>query len=300
MPYVAERGRDAVGSSTADFSMLTVTVQSPTAITVGNHLILQTIVSNNRTIAVTDDAGNTWQQDEYGSSGTAGTSRVAAFSTRVVNAYQAGDEITVTLTGGNVTAIAALVNEFSGLAASGWFDRKAAAAGDNTASDGAWDTGLTSTTGQANSLLVGILGYNAGTTAATPETVSPVWTSLGTHLTSPTTSRSTGGHYREVDTAGAYKYAGMFASVRTHRAAILVYAMAEEEDALPEVEITDVETISETQLRVIFEEHEEFADYQIERDGDTIATEVPGSPFNDTGLAHSTEYSYRVRGREVT
>jgi hypothetical protein len=300
MPYIAERGRDAVGSSTADFSMLTVTVQSPTAIAVGNHLIMRMIFSNNRTVAVTDDAGNTWQQDEYGSTGSAGTSRLAVFSCRVANAYQAGDEITVTLTGGNVTAIGAVVHEFSGLAASGWFDRKSSNPGDNTAEDGAWDSLATSTTGQADSLLVGFVGYNAGLTSATPETVSPAWTSLGDHLVTPNTSRSTGGHYRVVDTAGSYNYAGMFSSVRTHRAVILVYALEEGGASLPQVEIASVTALSTTSLRVTFSEHEEFDDYEVERDGTTIATEVPGSPFDDTGLSSNTEYSYRVRGRALS
>jgi hypothetical protein len=72
-----------------------------------------------------------------------------------------------------------------------------------------------------------------------------------------------------------------------------------EVDPLPTPVISGVTTLGETSLRVAFSMHTEYADYEIERDGVTVATEVAGSPYDDTGLDPATEYTYRVRGRVV-
>jgi hypothetical protein len=66
---------------------------------------------------------------------------------------------------------------------------------------------------------------------------------------------------------------------------------------LPQPVISSVTPLSTSALRVAFSTHAEYADYEIERGGTTVATGVTASPWDDSGLTANTEYSYRVRGR---
>jgi hypothetical protein len=66
---------------------------------------------------------------------------------------------------------------------------------------------------------------------------------------------------------------------------------------LPQPVISSVTPLSTSALRVAFSTHAEYADYEIERGGVTVASGVTESPWDDAGLTANTEYSYRVRGR---
>jgi hypothetical protein len=201
--HVAQRAN--FGSSAVSAAHV-VALSNPTAISVGNHLILRATASGSSTrqiSSITDPRGNTWTQAGVAQNGTNFNTQI--WWARVATVYQAADSLT--LNSSATSNLAAVVDEFSGLPATSAFDQSAGAV-DTIGTDTAFDTGLTATTSQADELLIGALGRGANDTPTiTPETLSPAWQALGTAI-STGTIRHVYGHYRVVSSAGTYKYAG--------------------------------------------------------------------------------------------
>ncbi|MBA2439198.1 MAG: hypothetical protein H0V50_00805 [Thermoleophilaceae bacterium] len=219
--HVAERAN--YGSSALSTAHV-VALTNPTAITVGNHLIIRINTSGGATrhpTSITDPRGNTWTMDAgpvyvltaYGTS---------IWSCKVATAYLAGD--TLTLNSGTSSHLAAVVNEFSGLVATGWADKAATFADENALQDpNTFDTGLTATTSQADELLIGAIGAQGGSAyVVTPETLTPAWVGLG-GASSTSTVRHIRGSYRIVAAVATYKYAGTLSELGTESTLIATY-----------------------------------------------------------------------------
>lgn len=118
---VSDRGTKV---NTSAANTVVVTLTNPTVITVGNYLILRLVCANSggggaaRTISsVTDPRSNSWtrvltQNIDPGSADAGCTTHL--LYARVASAYQAGDTITVNLSG-NVTKAAGVIEEWTGL-----------------------------------------------------------------------------------------------------------------------------------------------------------------------------------------
>jgi hypothetical protein len=166
--YVAERATlaDAASATTLVFTV-------STNLTVGNHLILPCGWDTTSTInSIVDSRGNTWQTDVKDASGT--SFERAILSARMATALQSGDTVTVTLSSSEARRMGTL-QEFSGLAETGWLDQTIFA---EATTGTALDSGLTAATAQADELVVGCFGAGTTDTAFT----------LGTNFSAFTTS----------------------------------------------------------------------------------------------------------------
>lgn len=168
---VADRGSNLSDGN----SPYTVTITSPTAITVGNHLIMPVGWEDDETVASITDARNTWQVDATIASTT--SHRVSICSVFVAVAYQAADTLTINASAAGPEACMWELNEFSGLATTSWFDTSQT----NASTGVTLDTGTTATLAQADSLGIGAFSEGAG--ANTTWTPDGDWTALGAQAT---------------------------------------------------------------------------------------------------------------------
>jgi hypothetical protein len=140
-------------SKTAGTSLVVTTTA---AVTAGDDIVLVFAADEEGTVSsVTDAAGNTYElavQAINDQTGTAAGVRTHIYAAYNANALSSGSSITITHT--SVTSRSAVVSVFRGLATSSALDRTHTATGTtNTVSSGA-----TSTTTQADELLIGAVG----------------------------------------------------------------------------------------------------------------------------------------------
>jgi hypothetical protein len=214
--FVAQRGILQPGAASAGHI---ITLTSPTAIAVGDHLTLRITTAGASTGVPSSitDARNTWA-DTGAVADNGSNLSVRVWSCRVAVAYQTGDTITVNL--GASRFAAAVVEEWSGLAATGWVNVVKGAA-DTTGTDTAFDTGLTAATAVADSLLLGVNGVTTINTW-TPEVLSPVWNKLAA-AASTSTVRKNLGAYRIVAATGTYQYKGTYGTAGVDSEVIVVF-----------------------------------------------------------------------------
>ena len=167
------------------------------AVTAGDTVIVELAIGEG-TPTVKDSVGNIYTKDV---ARTASTDTAAIFSSHIVKAIPAGGTITVTSQAGLI----ATAQEFSGLAANP-LDRTQSASGNSKAPS----SGFTSTTTQANELLIGAFYYSSapGTvlTAGAGYTALPgtVFVESGTDFIQP--------EFRVVTATGSYQANGTLSS----------------------------------------------------------------------------------------
>ncbi len=167
--------------------------------TIGNHIIVvASWGAADRTSAVTDSQGNTYQQDVT-KVGTSMFGRI--FSSHTTHALTSGvDTITITFTGGTTNVCSIAAYEYSGIDGTTWFDKGASA----TATSTAPNSGATATTSNANELIFGLIGF-AGTGAVT--------SSSGTQIENLGVNRNIQTQERFVSATGTYTTSGTIANV---------------------------------------------------------------------------------------
>ena len=197
-----------IGSNTSKTSGTTLTVTTTAAVAAGDAIIVgyATDPSQNLSVTVTDSVGNTYEQ--VAMAVNYGNGRTYIFAAYGVTALPSGSTITIT---GNtsVTAKAAVVSVFRGLAAAGALDQSLGnptLAAQATPSGTAPTVGPTGMTSQADELLVGVIG-----TEGPVEDAAGTW---GESFTAGPRAGTTGGDaatnwtvslgYRIVSATGAY------------------------------------------------------------------------------------------------
>lgn len=155
MSLVAERGTYSTPELLATW---VVPVGSPTAIAVGNTVIISMVASHHRSLtSITDTAGNTWNAVEGDLSTDA---KGWLFWTTVTTAYGTGAEVSITFGGG--AGGAATVAEYTPVTAVDVWAKNTS--GGVTVAP--WTTGPVSTAG--GSLLVGVLAHSQSAAASYP------------------------------------------------------------------------------------------------------------------------------------
>jgi antitoxin (DNA-binding transcriptional repressor) of toxin-antitoxin stability system len=283
--YVAERGSAEVSSGTNDFSALTITLTNPTAIAVGNHLILRIQENPDRAIlSVADSRGHNWQED---ATSVTGSARNRVWSAKVATAFQAGDTIVITVTGGLCASIIGVVDEFSGLAATAWRDQTTT--GIQATASTTFDSNTAATTVQAAELIFGALALSGALTTITPAAATPSWTALGTKQTSSASFiRSNAAHYRIVAATEDARYNGTLASSRINSAVLVTSKGFVEVLPLFDAAMFDA-AIFQTELGSLGQTD---ADYAVGYEPQTVIT--TGTP-DEAGVGTES-----IAGRDIT
>lgn len=209
----------ASGGTSVSATTLVITVGVTT--TVGNHLCLSHVQSADpqRSISsLTDSKGNTWQIDHapVTVAGLSATGFIA--SCKITTALVSGNTITVVLSGNTSQAMSC--QEYSGLAAASWFDKKAEA-NDGVGST-ASDSGLTATTAQADELLYTNLAHVSTVGSFAWEVLSPIWNSR-TVAASTGTVRTVRPADRIVAATGTYSAKATWTTTRDWDGIIATY-----------------------------------------------------------------------------
>jgi hypothetical protein len=143
----------SLGAAATKTSATTLEIVTTQAVTTGNDIIVAVVTDPNSSlvVSVSDPAGNSYSQVSLVvNSGNIRTYLFAAFD---VNSFPFGSTITINSTPA-VTARAAVVGLFSGLADSNPLDQTMSNAGSSTTPS----SGATSVTAQVDELLIGVVG----------------------------------------------------------------------------------------------------------------------------------------------
>jgi hypothetical protein len=217
--YVGNIGAAAVKSSGNR-----LVVNTTAAVTAGDDIIIVYATDPNQNIppiTVTDAAGNTYSQAAYAVN--TGNLRTYIFAASNVNALSAGSAITITASA-SVTARAAVVSVFRGLADSGALDQT----GTGTGSSATPSSGTTSATTQADELLIGAVGTEGpnGDAAGTWGNSFMAGPRLGTSGDAADSNITASLGWRIVSTTGAYAAQKSGITSRDWAAAIATFRAA--------------------------------------------------------------------------
>jgi len=212
-----------IGSATSKTSGATLTINTTAAVAAGDDIIIAYATDPNANVSfsLTDSAGNTYSQVGYAVN--TGQLRTYIFAAYNVNALPASSTITINA-GVSVTARAAVASVFRGLADADPLDRTSTGTGSNDAPS----AGPTSTTTEANELLIGAIGTEgpsgdpAGTWANSFTAGPRTGTTGGTEDTNITISLG----YRIVSATGAYTAAKSGITSRDWAAVIATFKSA--------------------------------------------------------------------------
>ena len=252
-----------IGSATSKTSGTNLAISTSAAVAAGDDIIIAYATDPNANvppITITDSAGNTYH--EIGPTINYGELRTYMFAAYDVNALDSGSTITIAASA-SVTARAAVVSVFRGLAHADPLDRTST----GTGSSAAPSAGPTSTTSEADELLIGVVGTEgpngdpAGTWGDSFTAGPRTGTTGGTDDTNITISLG----YRIVSATGAYTAAKSGITSRDWAALIATFK-AEPDPNAPRI------TIAGTPLSAF--------------------SSLPGSP--------SAEQSYKVSGSNLT
>ncbi len=212
--YVQNLGTYA---STSSSSSTTVSIGS--SVTAGNSIIVTIAIDydNSGSVSCSDSRGNSYtvDVDQIYSSYV----RTIVCSAHNVTALSSGDTITVSHPSAAPRAVS--VHEFSGLAPTGTLDRTASATG----SSSSFSSGSTSTTTQADELLIGAIGTDGRITDTfTPGSGYTALTRAGTNSTGMwATNNTINPEYRIVSSTGSYVADGTNSTSRRWAATIATY-----------------------------------------------------------------------------
>ena len=191
----------SLGSATSKTSGTSLVVTTSAAAASGDDMIVGVVTDPNSSlvVSVADPAGNTYNQVGYVVN--SGSIRTYIFAAYNVNPLPSGSSITITASPA-VTARAAVVALFSGLADSDVFDQMQTGYGTSTAPS----SGATPTTTQADELLVGVVGTEGpdGDTAGAWDGSFLAGPRLGTTGSTADTNLTVSLGYRIVSDTGAY------------------------------------------------------------------------------------------------
>lgn len=162
-PHIAPRGSY---SSATSSSTHVISIDNPTAITVGNTLVVAIVGTIDRILTVSDDAGNSWSHIETPTD-SANTKNYVAWC-EVTNGFSAGDEITLSFNAD--TDVAAIVDEFTLLT------MQESATDASGSIGGTFDSTATSEVTSNNVLTIGALNYNGDDIGVAPD---GSWRNLG-------------------------------------------------------------------------------------------------------------------------
>ena len=191
-----------IGSAISKTSGASLAINTTTAVAAGDDIIIAYATDPNSNVppfTISDPAGNTYH--EIGPAINSGQLRTYLFAAYDVNALPAGSNITITASA-SVTARAAVVSVFRGLADEDPLDQTST----GTGSSATPSAGPTSTTTEADELLIGAIGTEGpngdpGGTWLNSFTTGPrTGTTGGTDDTNITISLG----YRIVSASGAY------------------------------------------------------------------------------------------------
>lgn len=222
-----------IGSATSKTSGATVAISTSAAVAAGDDIIIAYATDPNANVSfsLTDSAGNTYSQVGYAVN--TGQLRTYIFAAYNVNALPSGSTITINA-GVAVTARAAVASVFSGLADADPLDRSSTGTGTGAAPS----AGPTSTTSEANELLIGAIGTEgpsgdpAGTWGNSFTTGPRTGTTGGTDDTNITISLG----YRIVSATAAYTAAKSGITSRDWAAVIATFK-AEPDPNAPRITI---------------------------------------------------------------
>jgi microcystin-dependent protein len=215
-PGISYVQRVASRGSSSAATTLVATLGSITT-TVGHHLILQA-VGGAIISSVADSKGNTWQVDKTDASGT---ERPSIASSKLTTALIAADTITVTWASSNQGAF--VVDEFTGLNATTWFDKGHGASGTSTSSD----SGATAaTTNRHTTLVVGATGHASTVTNFAMETLLPPWTATTSAASTGTVHTIRGAYRFAYDGPLTYNAIATWTTSRAWGAAVATYKEA--------------------------------------------------------------------------
>jgi hypothetical protein len=214
--------REVVAGADLGTSQTTLVLTIPGGVTVavGRTLYVGSMVQAGatRTLTVTDSKGNTWTTDVA----NGGSSQTSLAKSHITVALVAADTITLTWSGAVNTRVAT-VCEFSNLDTASGVDKTATGAG-NTATP---TTAATTTTAQADELLIGVVGISHGAEVPSdnPFTAGTDYTAVGRGATTGASSnhRAVSLEYRGVLATGTYTASGSILVSRTCNSLIGTY-----------------------------------------------------------------------------
>lgn len=192
-----------------------LTVAAP-GIAANNRAFVAGIVAGGRTLTgVTDSQGNTWAVDETLANST--NHGGGGASSKLTTALSAGDTVTLTFSGTGVF-FGALLDLGDGLTAT---QPDISVSQAFTVAQTGVDSSTGATSDTADELQIG-LAMHAGSSALTPETLSPVWN----HIVSgnPTTFvRTLRVYYRIVAATEAQRFAGTLGAAQVNTGFLITY-----------------------------------------------------------------------------
>jgi hypothetical protein len=136
----------------------------------GNHAVIGVGTANARTLGTITDSrgGNSYGLDDEQNAAN-GTHNASG---KPANALQSGDTVTIPITGGSSSGWV-IIEEWTGLATAGWFDKAAHAIG---ASAGSGGSGSTAALAQADSVVIGFWSGNAPASTSYTPNAGEGWT----------------------------------------------------------------------------------------------------------------------------
>ena len=214
----------SLGTNASQSSGTSIAVTLTAAVAAGDTVIVTFAMDPaTGTVTCADTKGNTYTADAdvTNGSGTSGV-RTIVFSAPVTTALVSGNTITVTHP--TATARALSVNEFSGLATTAAFDKKASAT--NTVANMTPSSGSTATISQPVELLIGAIGVEGK--SSDTFTAGSGYTALSSTGSGQSGSDGTiyitiDPEYRIVSTAQGYTANGTLGTSRLWAAAIATY-----------------------------------------------------------------------------
>ena len=214
----------SLGTNASQSSGTSIAVTLTAAVAAGDTVIVAFAMDPaTGTVTCADTKGNTYTADAdvTNGSGTSGV-RTIVFSAPVTTALVSGNTITVTHP--TATARALSVNEFSGLATTAAFDKKASAT--NTVANMTPSSGSTATISQPVELLIGAIGVEGK--SSDTFTAGSGYTALSSTGSGQSGSDGTiyitiDPEYRIVSTAQGYTANGTLGTSRLWAAAIATY-----------------------------------------------------------------------------
>lgn len=209
----------ALGATAGTSTQLQLTVGVTT--TVGNHLLLGIATGGPAITSITDEKGNSYQQDAV-DDGTTSTIRVNSWSAKITSALVSGDKIFINPA--STAHMAAVVEEWAGLHATTWLEVGQA---QSSAAAMAHDSGATDT-GGADRVLWGVFSHvGSSVPSYAPEVVSPVWDAR--QLTASTvTIRSVKTYSRQIASIQTVAFKGTWTTTnRDQASSIATYILAD-------------------------------------------------------------------------
>lgn len=210
--FVQKNGQLSAGAAT------THNVPISAAPAANAHLLLVIITAGNRTFTVTDTKSNTWAERSRRNSGSSLT--LAVWECWNTGGLTTSDTVDVVISGSQ--GLGALIFEWSGGDAGGWFDVEASADSGGVGVT-AFDTGLTGATAQADELWFGVLGMTA-TSAGITFSQEPA-TALDT-ITPTDFVRTAYPYYKVLSATGQQQFDGTYTTARQNVSSVTAWKAA--------------------------------------------------------------------------